>query len=252
MELNEIESIKAFHSIGKLAEALSKAQAEIETPKKNQSVKWFDTKLNKEVVKYRYADLADVIEASRKPLSKNNLAIIHQLEYVLSGYGLRTSLIHSSGESATTWYPLPDPSKIKAQDFGAALTYARRYSLSSILGIASEDDTDGQDAPPPEPPKKTYPQNPPSNPQPYQKPPPKLPPEKVDADLDAYLNQSHPEDAPVKSKLQMLYDFVEENAVPTDIVKGYIKQITGSVKPSSALTDFEVDVLLTKIKTNLK
>lgn len=138
----------------KLAEALSKAQAEIKPPVKNRHVD-FQPKSGGRV-KYSYADLADVIEAVRVPLSKNGLAIVHQLEYSKSGYGLKTVLMHSSGEFVDTWYPLPDPSKqeIRAQEFGSALTYARRYSLSSIVGIASEEDDDGANAAPTQPPKQ--------------------------------------------------------------------------------------------------
>lgn len=131
----------------KLADALSKAQLEFKAPVKNRNV---DFTHNGVRTKYSYADLADVIEAVKQPLGKNGLAIIHQLEYDGQYYGLKTSLVHSSGEFVDTWYPLPDPSTnaVKPQAFGSALTYARRYSLSSLVGIASEDDDDGQSAEP--------------------------------------------------------------------------------------------------------
>lgn len=215
-------------ALGKLGAALSKAQAQIETPKKKQSVTFSGRS-------YKYADLAEVLDSIRKPLSDNSLALTSLVDlHESKGTILKTSLIHSSGESITSFYPLPDPSKVKAQDFGSALTYARRYSISCLIGIASEDDDDGENAPSPEPQKKNF------------APAPQKPshPEYFD-DLDQALDRP-------KSKLQGLYDFVDQNAVPTDIVKGYIKQITGSVKSSSALTDFEIDCLLTKIKSNLK
>jgi hypothetical protein len=131
----------------KLAEALSKAQLEFKAPKKNKHV---DFTHNGQRTKYSYADLADVIEAIREPLGKNGLAVIHQLAYDGQYYGLKTSLVHSSGEFVDTWYPLPDPStsSIKPQSFGSALTYGRRYSLSSLVGIASDEDDDGQSAEP--------------------------------------------------------------------------------------------------------
>jgi hypothetical protein len=129
------------------AEALAKAQLEFKAPAKNRKV---DFTHNGQRTKYAYADLADVIEAVKEPLGKNGLATIHQLMYDGQYYGLKTSLIHSSGEFVDTWYPLPDPSTnaIKPQAFGSALTYARRYSLSSLVGIASDDDDDGQTADP--------------------------------------------------------------------------------------------------------
>lgn len=135
-----------------LGSALSKAQAKIKPPLKNRHVD-FTPKNGGQRVKYSYADLADVIESVRVPLSENGLCIVHQLEKNESEFGLRTTLLHASGESLSTWYPLPHPSNIRAQEFGSALTYARRYSLSSLVGIASEEDDDGASAPSPEKPK---------------------------------------------------------------------------------------------------
>lgn len=131
----------------KLAEALAKAQLAFKAPKKNKHV---DFTHNGQRTKYSYADLADVIEAIREPLGSNGLAIIHQLEYDGNFYGLKTTLVHSSGEFVDTWYPLPDPSTnaIKPQAFGSALTYGRRYSVTSLVGIASDEDDDGQIAEP--------------------------------------------------------------------------------------------------------
>lgn len=132
----------------KLAEALSKAQFEFKAPKKNKHVDFTDK--NGRRVKYSYADLADIIEAIREPFGKNGLAIFHQLAYDGQFYGLKTSLVHLSGEFVDTWYPLPDPSvnSVRPQEFGSSLTYARRYSLSSLVGIASDEDGDGQSAEP--------------------------------------------------------------------------------------------------------
>lgn len=138
--------------VDKLAEALAKAQAEITPPKKKCKVDFVNTKGQR--VKYNYADLADVLEAIRQPLSKNGLSVVHQMSGNDKGFGLKTKLMHASGQFLDTWYPLPDPehSEIKPQEFGSALTYARRYSVSSLVGIASDEDDDGQNAavrPPP-------------------------------------------------------------------------------------------------------
>lgn len=132
----------------KLAEALSKAQFEFKAPKKNKHVDFTDK--NGRRVKYSYADLADIIEAIREPFGKNGLAVFHQLAYDGNFYGLKTSLVHLSGEFIDTWYPLPDPTanSVRPQEFGSSLTYARRYSLSSLVGIASDEDDDGQLAEP--------------------------------------------------------------------------------------------------------
>lgn len=243
--------------IGNLAKALAAAQLEIKAPIKNRHVD-FVPKNGGPRVKYSYADLADVIE-SCKPLAKHGLAVIHQMTLdEAMGLLLITSLIHESGESVKTLYPLPDPSKIRAQDFGSALTYARRYSLSSIVGIASEEDDDGQEAPPPEPPKKpSYPQN---NPQKITM---TTPPSKITAnagtggpnpkpsDPEYFDDLDHALDEP-KTKLQLLHEMVEDLAIPHDVVKVYIKQAVGPGKNSTNLTESEIDAVMQRIKLSVK
>lgn len=134
-------------SVSELADALAKAQGEIKAPLKTREVDFVDK--NGRRVNYSYADLADVIEAIKVPLSKNGLSVTHQLAHGEGGaFGMRTSLMHVSGEVISTWYPLPDPAQVKPQEFGSELTYARRYSLSCLVGIASEEDDDGDIAAP--------------------------------------------------------------------------------------------------------
>ncbi len=125
-----------------LFEALSKAQGEIKPPLKNRTVDFTDK--NGRRVFYKYADLADVMEALRIPFSKNGLAITHKLHFSEFENGMTTALIHSTGQRETTFYPLPDPLSMRPQEFGSLLTFARRYSVSLIAGIASEEDDDGQ------------------------------------------------------------------------------------------------------------
>lgn len=132
----------------KLAEALAKAQLKIQPPKKNRDVDFLDK--NGRRVKYSYADLADLIEAV-KPLHDNGISYFHQME-ISEHHGiiLKTTIRHSSGEELSTYYPLPDPTAMKPQEFGSSLTYGRRYSLSLLVGVASEEDDDGAAALPPE------------------------------------------------------------------------------------------------------
>ncbi len=180
--------------IKNLAEALAKAQSEIVPPTKNRTVDFIDK--NGRRVFYKYADLADCIEAIKVPLSKNNLSISHQMVLNEKNYDMVTVLMHSSGESISTVYPLPDPTAIKPQEFGSALTYARRYSLSSLVGLASEEDDDGGGAPPP--PKRTEPSKPQAKPIPNVAPKPPAPPKdenKFHQDLHAAVeNQPEPEE----------------------------------------------------------
>jgi hypothetical protein len=119
-------------SIGKLALALAKAQGAMENAKKDASNPFFQSK---------YADLASVVDAIRKPLSDNELAYVQRVETTQNGAAVITTILHSSGEwmeCGRVWLPLGD--KATAQAFGSVITYARRYSLSAAFGIGAEDD----------------------------------------------------------------------------------------------------------------
>jgi hypothetical protein len=121
--------------IDKLAEALAKAQATI----KNATI----NKINPHF-KSKYADLAAVFDAIRKPLSDNGLAVTQTTEIREGAMALVTTLAHSSGQWIKSDYPLPVTGR--PQEIGSALTYARRYSLSAIAGIAADEDDDGEGA----------------------------------------------------------------------------------------------------------
>ena len=120
-------------NIGQLAKALSQAQGQMQPAKKMSENPYFRS---------RYADLAQVIEVARKPLTNNGLAISQlvfpELEYV----EIQTVLMHESGEWIASNIRL-QPIKADPQGMGSAITYARRYAYAAILGIASEDD-DGE------------------------------------------------------------------------------------------------------------
>lgn len=120
---------------GALAAALAKAQSVMRAAKFNKQNPHF---------KNRYADLASIIEATRKPLADNGLSITQTTEVNGHGFGLKTTLRHSGGETVEAFYPLP--ANAKPQELGSALTYARRYSLSSIVCIAADDDDDAEAA----------------------------------------------------------------------------------------------------------
>ena len=118
--------------IGKLAEALAKAQGAIEGAKKDSANPFFKSK---------YADLASVWDACRKALSDNALSVIQTTEApeFPQTVIVDTRLCHSSGE----WVQgriVMKPVKDDPQGIGSCLTYARRYALSAMVGIAPEDD----------------------------------------------------------------------------------------------------------------
>lgn len=130
-----IESLIAMSpDIGKLAEALAKAQAEMESAKKDSVNPHFKSK---------FADLASVWAAA-KPLALHGLAVIQAPRAEGTKVTVTTMLCHSSGQwiqEALTMKAAQDT----PQGIGSAITYARRYGLSAMTGITQDDD-DGNTA----------------------------------------------------------------------------------------------------------
>lgn len=123
--------------IGEIAAALAAAQAEMQTAKKDSANPFFKSK---------YADLAAVREACQGALSKYGLAVSQLLRVAEDGKTyLDTLLAHKSGQWLKSTYPIR-PVKDDPQGLGSAITYARRYALSAITGVATEDDDDGNAA----------------------------------------------------------------------------------------------------------
>ena len=127
------------NGIGQLIAALAKAQAKFEVPRKTKVA---EIRSEKGKYQYHYSDLADLIAAVRGPLSENELAFTHCLVAAERGTMVRAILAHSSGEMLQSEYTLPHYQR--PQEFGSALTYARRYTRSSLLGVAADDDDDGE------------------------------------------------------------------------------------------------------------
>lgn len=125
---------------GKLADALAKAQAMFRPIKKDKTAK-VRMKSGGEY-SYNYADLSSVIDATIEGRTVNGLSVTQLPMFQGEHFILRTELMHVSGETKSCDWPLPAP-HTPAQEMGSALTYARRYSMSAILGVASEDDDDG-------------------------------------------------------------------------------------------------------------
>lgn len=127
---NQSESIK------ELATALAKAQGVMEGAKKDSLNPHF---------KNKYADLESVWDAARKPLTDNGLSVV-QIPLGMSDRGhlqVHSVLMHVSGEYIGGTIEIP--AKMDAQGIGSAITYARRYALAALVGIAPEDD-DGNGA----------------------------------------------------------------------------------------------------------
>jgi len=123
--------MKKSESITELGASLALAQAEMANPAKNSTNPFF---------KSSYADLAEVINVSKPALAKFGLSII-QMPYVHNGLsGVETTIIHKSGEYISSRLNMPVGGKKDAQAVGSAITYARRYALAGVCGIAQEDD----------------------------------------------------------------------------------------------------------------
>ena len=122
-----------------LVAALAAVQAEIPAVEKANIGRVRSEKANYE---YRYADLSEVTAAILPLLGRHGLAWTTQPMMTDRGFVLRYTLLHSSGERLTGEYPLPDPARTAPQQVGSALTYARRYCLCAVTGVAPGDDDD--------------------------------------------------------------------------------------------------------------
>ena len=118
-------------TISELATALAKAQGQIESASKDK---------NNPAFKSKYADINSLRDVIRQPLADNDLSIV-QLPRMNGHYvEVETMLLHKSGEFIAETLRMPLGEKMNAHGVGSALTYCRRYSLSSMLNLAAEDD----------------------------------------------------------------------------------------------------------------
>jgi len=124
--------------LNKLFEALAKAQMEMEVAKTDSTNPYFKSK---------YADLRSVVDASRPFLAKNGLCVIQRTIPGTNGTSyLYTRLGHLSGQWMESYMPI-NPPKQDIQTLGSYLTYLRRYSYSSMVGVvAGDEDDDGENA----------------------------------------------------------------------------------------------------------
>lgn len=124
-----------------LAAALAAFQANLPTIGKGETAK-VQTK-DGGSYSYSYADLADVSAFVLPLLAKQGLSFAARPAYDGDRFVLAYQLLHTSGESLDGAYPLPNATP---QQVGSAITYARRYCLCAVTGVAPDDDDDGQAA----------------------------------------------------------------------------------------------------------
>lgn len=127
--------VRMSPSISKLTTALAKAQNEMHGAAKESVNPHFRS---------RYADLASVWDACREPLTKHELAVLQPARCDGRIVTVTTVLTHSSGEWIAEELSM-EPTQNTPQAIGSAITYARRYGLSAMVGVAPEDD-DGNEA----------------------------------------------------------------------------------------------------------
>lgn len=130
-----------------ISAALAKAWATIQTPKHNAKVN-VRTK-NGGSYTFEYTDLNGILDAVRPIFVQNHLSIIQNsyttVEGNLTMACVETIFLHESGEYVKS-YPLKFPAANSMQDFGGQITYMKRYSLSAMLGLATEKDDDANGA----------------------------------------------------------------------------------------------------------
>jgi hypothetical protein len=126
--------MRTSECIVELASALAAAQGSLENAQK-------DGKSHHG----KYPTLTSVFDAMRQPFSQNGLSIIQGASFQDSKVVITTRILHKSGQWIESDLPIK-PNKEDAHSIGSAITYARRYAASPMLGIVSEEDDDGKEA----------------------------------------------------------------------------------------------------------
>jgi hypothetical protein len=135
-------------SIGSLAAALAKAQIELVNPEKSMVATIGADGTGRGEQIFRYAPLSNGLDIVRKTLGKHEIAAVQAtaIDHEAGIIRVTTRLCHSSGEwIASDWPVCPLDDMASPKRMGAALTYARRYALFALVGIAGEDDLDAPD-----------------------------------------------------------------------------------------------------------
>jgi hypothetical protein len=139
---------RSSESVAALASALAKAQAELVNPEKSLTATIRTGRVGEEARSFRYAPLSSGLDIVRKTLGQHEIATVQTtaIDQAAGIVHLTTMLAHASGEwIASDWPVCPIAEMASPQRMGSALTYARRYALFTLVGIAGEDDLDAPD-----------------------------------------------------------------------------------------------------------
>src|SRR5450755_4713363 len=135
---------RSSESVAAIATALAKAQTELSNPEKAMVGTVYDSRSDSPQ-SFRYASLSSGLDIVRKTLGGQQIAIAQttDIDRANGMVNLTTILLHTSGEWISSDWPVCQLSETSApRRMGAALTYARRYALFTMVGIAGEDDLD--------------------------------------------------------------------------------------------------------------
>ena len=138
---------RSSESVAAIATALAKAQTELSNPEKAMVGTVYNNRSDSPQ-SFRYASLSCGLDIVRKTLGGHQIAIAQttDIDQVNGMVNLTTILLHTSGEWISSDWPVCQLSETSApRRMGAALTYARRYALFTMVGIAGEDDLDAPD-----------------------------------------------------------------------------------------------------------
>src|SRR5438046_449314 len=139
---------RSSESIGAIAGALAKAQIELANPEKSLTATIRSPFPREADRSFRYASLSSGLDLVRKSLGRHEIATVQttSIDEAAGLIRLTTTLAHSSGEWVSSEWPVCAVTETAAPHrMGAALTYARRYALFTLVGIAGEDDLDAPD-----------------------------------------------------------------------------------------------------------
>jgi hypothetical protein len=139
---------RSSETVAALASALAKAQAELVNPEKSLTATIRTGRPGEHERSFRYAPLSSGLDIVRKTLGQHEIATLQTtaIDQTAGMVNLTTTLAHASGEwIASDWPVCPIAETANPQRMGAALTYARRYALFTLVGIAGEDDVDAPD-----------------------------------------------------------------------------------------------------------
>ncbi|HGM4274231.1 TPA: ERF family protein [Pseudomonas aeruginosa] len=134
--------------VAQLYAAFAKAQGAFEPIAKNREVeipiKDRNTGAQRGSYKFRYADLEEINSKTRKPLSENGLGTMQSIgrSTTTTGTSIFTRLTHAGGACIEDEIPLPPQEKRDIKDYGASVSYLRRYAKAALLDVAADDDLD--------------------------------------------------------------------------------------------------------------